>query len=201
MNETTTYADLLVGTYGWVHPEWMENFYPDDLPEDWQLDYYANEFACVIVPVDTWITASTDDFQQWQDVVDEEFRFYLELPDKVESLPEGVEQLGELLGGYILRQTAPGDWRQVIGEQPLLVMDTSSSALQEYVQAGSEDKQLAWLQTSANEIIELPELREYLETALAGIMPDRQMPLIIGMQSPAVANLHNARVIADLIGA
>jgi len=40
-------AELVVGARGWEHAQWLETYYPDDLPEDWQLDYYANEFGCV----------------------------------------------------------------------------------------------------------------------------------------------------------
>ena len=40
---------LRLGARGWRHAHWENDFYPDDLPPDWQLAYYANEFSTVLV--------------------------------------------------------------------------------------------------------------------------------------------------------
>jgi len=46
---------ILTGTAGWKHSQWGEDvFYPDDLPEDWYLSFYANEFPIVLLPNDEW---------------------------------------------------------------------------------------------------------------------------------------------------
>lgn len=46
---------ILTGTAGWKHPEWgNEVFYPEDLPEDWYLSFYSNEFPIVLVPDKQW---------------------------------------------------------------------------------------------------------------------------------------------------
>jgi len=46
---------ILIGAAGWQHPEWVNDaFYPDDLPEDWYLSFYANEFPVVLVPEAQW---------------------------------------------------------------------------------------------------------------------------------------------------
>ncbi len=34
---------------GWDHPAWQGSFYPDDLPADWRLTYYANEVPGVLL--------------------------------------------------------------------------------------------------------------------------------------------------------
>lgn len=48
---------ILTGTAGWKHPGWAnEVFYPEDLPEDWYLSFYANEFPVVLVPDTQWLT-------------------------------------------------------------------------------------------------------------------------------------------------
>ncbi len=43
-------ADLNIffGISGLAHPSLMNNFYPEDLPEDWRLDYYSNEFDALL---------------------------------------------------------------------------------------------------------------------------------------------------------
>lgn len=46
---------ILIGASGWQYPSWSnEVFYPDDLPEDWYLSFYANEFPIVLVPESQW---------------------------------------------------------------------------------------------------------------------------------------------------
>ena len=45
---------LNIGAYGWKHENWSGGFYPDDLPQDWQLTYSSNAFNCVLVPVEYW---------------------------------------------------------------------------------------------------------------------------------------------------
>ncbi len=76
---TTAYPELIVGAYGWDHVDWQGVFYPDDLPEDWRLTYYANEFRSVYVPQSVWLHASMDDIEEWADGTPDEFYFFLEL--------------------------------------------------------------------------------------------------------------------------
>lgn len=46
---------ILIGTAGWRHLQWgNEVFYPEDLPEDWYLSFYANEFSIALVPEKQW---------------------------------------------------------------------------------------------------------------------------------------------------
>ncbi len=51
---------ILIGTAGWQHPEWgNEVFYPEDLPKDWYLSFYSNEFPVVLVTAQQWSDVST----------------------------------------------------------------------------------------------------------------------------------------------
>lgn len=45
---------ILIGAYGWSHTAWQDDFYPHELPEDWQLAYYGNEFPVIMVPSAYW---------------------------------------------------------------------------------------------------------------------------------------------------
>jgi len=74
-------GNFLVAARGWRHPAWVENFYPQGLPEDWQLSYYSNEFRAVVVPAETWGNADTREVASWQEDTDEAFRFFLEVTD------------------------------------------------------------------------------------------------------------------------
>ena len=94
-------APLRIGARDWMHPGWAEAFYPDDLPEEWRLGYYANEFSTVLVPAERWLAADGAELVEWADEVHEGFRFVLECGGvSAERLATIREALGERLGGW-----------------------------------------------------------------------------------------------------
>jgi hypothetical protein len=86
---------------GWSPAGPADHFYPADLPEDWRLTYYANEFPAVLLPRDLWLSAAVDDARAWTADTGEGFRFYLE--DGGENAGEDSRDraltLGRALGG------------------------------------------------------------------------------------------------------
>jgi hypothetical protein len=69
---------LIVGARGWDHAGWHDTFYPEDLPEDWRLSYYANEFAGVLLPEALWRVTGPETISGWCDDVPDDFLFFLE---------------------------------------------------------------------------------------------------------------------------
>ncbi|MBI3562714.1 MAG: hypothetical protein HY080_13465 [Gammaproteobacteria bacterium] len=45
---------ILVGASDWQHPQWQQEFYPADLPPEWRLGFYSNEFRVVLLPMCYW---------------------------------------------------------------------------------------------------------------------------------------------------
>ncbi|MDH3355034.1 MAG: hypothetical protein OEL79_07455, partial [Chromatiales bacterium] len=86
-----------------------QGFYPADLPEDWQLDFYSNEFRAVVIPIHMWQEMSPDKVGEWIDAVHDEFRFYLEASNqsKIENI--NIELFGEHWGGWVCRDLAVTD--------------------------------------------------------------------------------------------
>ncbi|MDH3327099.1 MAG: hypothetical protein OEM38_10325 [Gammaproteobacteria bacterium] len=41
--------NITIAVSDFQYENWAEAFFPDDLPEDWRLDYYANEFGAVLL--------------------------------------------------------------------------------------------------------------------------------------------------------
>lgn len=104
MNKTHT--DIIVAAHGWSHPGWCDDFYPEDLPEDWQLSFYSNEFRAVVVPASAWSIEDPLEIERWAEDTSEDFVFYLEvvgLQTDWVRLAEAVKPLGEQLGGILLR--------------------------------------------------------------------------------------------------
>lgn len=99
--------NLQIGTYGWLHPSWEGSFYPDDMPEEWQLDYYSNAFRVVLVPEKQWIGWDEKDLEECVDAVEGEFEFYLRVDDVItadkEQQMQRIQQgLGSLLKGVVV---------------------------------------------------------------------------------------------------
>ena len=69
---------VLIGACGWQHPAWLNDFYDEDLPEEWQLGFYSNEFAVVYLPANKWI--DNPEIDEWKEDVADSFRFILEIP-------------------------------------------------------------------------------------------------------------------------
>jgi hypothetical protein len=108
------FADIRVMARGWNHEAWVEQgFYPEDLPEDWRLPYYSNEFRAVLVPTEDWRLVTDEMLEEWLDEVPEGFQFFLELADvSGEAAVVGAvaARLGSHLGGFVCRlQAMPKD--------------------------------------------------------------------------------------------
>jgi len=103
--------NLKIGARGWRHPRWAGAYYPDDLPEDWQLSYYANDFNVVLVPAEYWDKTSGYDLELWSEDVSEDlhedFYFYLECPPlesdaEIQCFKTQCSLIGDHLGGVIV---------------------------------------------------------------------------------------------------
>lgn len=90
---------ILLMSRGWDYDGWENEFYPDDLPQDWRLSYYANEFHGVVAPESAWL--EQDDCEEWVEDVHEEFRFYIELTTQQGIESGRLHRVVEILGGRV----------------------------------------------------------------------------------------------------
>lgn len=146
--------NILTGAYGWQHEHWNNSFYPGDLPNDWQLDYYSNAFDCVLVPPGDWMNAESD---EWQDSVHAGFRFYLELGGqmdvvKIRSLRESLgEQLAGVLSMEATSQTGRNAGDELKSIIPVYVPVAAAATTQTYRYC---DKVVGILQDSCEQLRE-----------------------------------------------
>ena len=73
----------MIGSLGWQHPVLVEQFYPVDLPEDWQLVFYGNEFPVVMISAQVCAALSDTALSSWEENSSDEFRFILEVAGSV----------------------------------------------------------------------------------------------------------------------
>jgi hypothetical protein len=99
--DDTDDARLLLGMVGWAHPEWVEAWFPEDLPEDWRFTYYANEASCLLLPAADWQALDAETIADWCEDAPAFFRFWLEWPAGVDPADARLAAFGEHLGGVL----------------------------------------------------------------------------------------------------
>ena len=70
-----TKGKLHIGTSGWHYPHWKAVFYPDNLRNEQQLSYYAQEFTTVEINNSFYHLPSAETFRTWAAAVPEKFLF------------------------------------------------------------------------------------------------------------------------------
>ena len=180
---------LQLGTRGWRHAHWQNTFYPDDLPEDWQLAYYANEFSTVLVPVEAW--SQQADVAQWLDDVPEGFRFYMEAPQQQELYPlftMTCEMLQDKLEGVVANEviqlpiTAPVYVTQETDAQNILFREQTNGSM------------LALLE---EDYADLKVLRKWLQQVMA---ENELHGIFLSNKSVSVQQLRDVKTLVELLG-
>ncbi|SDW90178.1 hypothetical protein [Thiocapsa roseopersicina] len=90
---------------GWDPSPGDADFYPDDLPEDWRLTYFANALDAVALDADVWGQADAGRIAQWCRDVPASFAFYLRHDPGAVAVSASAQVqtlLGERFGGWIL---------------------------------------------------------------------------------------------------
>lgn len=122
-NSHPRFSSLTLAAYGWSPVDWAQVFYPGDLPPEWRVSYYANEFKSVLLPANGWVSPLAD-AAFWQTEAGADFSFYLEITgDLVQSgqwlqVQEAVDcYLATQVTGLLVEVAAvpglPASWREV----------------------------------------------------------------------------------------
>ena len=220
---------ILIGAYGWQHPHWDEIFYPEDLPVEWKIGYYGNEYAIAVVPNSYWHTASGQ-YAQWLEESDDALQFICEWPavgatqSDYQHAQQGVEALGQRVVGVLIPiAVMPGelDWQRIYGiaEQRKISFELSAELRTAFIAEiqrrfpeldygicwngeleNQEDIQSGELGVCRVERDREPkELRLLLETMLAARDKQRHLVLIVDGAPPDMKLLTNAGIILDLL--
>lgn len=117
MTASANYSCYL-GTQGWDHQHWRDNFYPSDLPEEWRLAFYNNVFNCVFLHYSVWSSVDLKKLAAWSEDTGEHFKFVLQAPRLQSQDQERFECLHKRIGlviddkGEILRGKGECVWLQ-----------------------------------------------------------------------------------------
>lgn len=195
-----------IGAVDWAHTAWCGSFYPHDLPEDWRLLYYANEFSTVLVPPSRWLAADDQEARRWSEDLPGHFRLFLQLGGRQLGRPGVWHRLGRFA------QRAAGVI--VVGRAHATTLDRVFQALPR-VQcalvpaepgAGPPFRRCTNLggggpvAIADGGVCPLPRLRQRLEGLLANCASAEEGYLFLDGDPPQISTLRNAVTIADLFG-
>lgn len=191
-------AAFEVGAYDWQQPQWQEDYYPEEMPAEWRLTYYANEFRCALVPATQW----RDEANDWSDEVNEQFRFYFELvePDDIQRLSTLQPAMAGTLAGAVILQARDDLVRQGARlDLPLYSVATPTDKVKPVWQMESDiqGSTLGWVPAEQIPAHARP-LRELVEAFIRQAPVGEQASLIFD-RGVRIQTLRDAMVIASLL--
>ncbi len=179
-----------MAAYGWDHP--WPGLYPDDLPPEWRLDYYSNQFRALLVPYRDWSGADDAQWQVWAEELPAGFRLFWELPGSdlatLTRLEQHCSELRGRCGGIVL-----------VGEGTPAVLPTQLPWVHFAGAPGSyrgEGMGLLWLESCPP----LRQLREEFEALLTGQPAAASVLVVISGAIPDSHCLEQATILADMLG-
>lgn len=96
---------ILSGTSGWQYKEWKGSFYPDTMPTDGMLAYYADRFGAVEVNNTFYRMPRESVLRGWAESVPEDFTFVLKASQRITHFARLRDEAVDPLG-YLLRAAA-----------------------------------------------------------------------------------------------
>jgi len=205
--------NIQVGAYGWRYSHWETSFYPDDMPSEWYLSYYSNEFNTVMVPADYWQEDKGFACEEWLDEIHDEFRFYIECPIQVLSDDETfalfLRQLGSLQS-YVAGVFLPENVSKQASSERLQRMTQltrvfgQTGALGNEVQAVwqeglSENNLSAQLAIFEDDLIQLRRTRVNVEAFVENGL-DEQQDIIVKHGTLSASDLMKFRSVIEIMG-
>lgn len=203
---------VLVGATGWEFGPWEQSFYPEDLPEDWRLSYYSNEFPVVRLATSRLAVATDNEVEEWLDETNSQFRFIVDLDC---PLDEALEARLVSLRPKLLAVIIPRDGAYQPGESlsglPRVMARAEDQSCELHLQAGvghcwdgrgapcwGDDIALVCLASS--DYKDMRQLKEVIAACQPALEEGRQLVLLFEGQPPDVEVMRNARTIAELLG-
>lgn len=76
INRIINMSRIHIGTAGWDFAAWQQSYYPEDIPPDWKLAYYSNDFSGIALPESIWRETESGALGQMIEDLDEDFAIY-----------------------------------------------------------------------------------------------------------------------------
>ena len=193
-------ARVRIGTIGWLFDSWDRSYYPEDIPEEWKLGYYANELTAVVVPEEQWKLADPDQLEEMVEDVHEEFGFYFQIKNDWPTAQECAHLksifaenfFGFLVDTESVKQPADIDDRDFIF--PAHLCTGSGCSWSELAQAVSSDCVIR-VTTEAD----LRLLKQQFEQLAEVVDFSRDVLILVDVAEPAPDFIRQLRTLLELM--
>jgi len=177
---------------GWDRREWNGSFFPDDLPRDWRLAFFASALQGVALAPRSWVSVPIRRIERWAGEVGPRFRFYPLLASRAPAdLESRLSAFGARLGGVVTAKRRLSAVPPHLPAYPLIRPDPSGERSGELTPA---------VVLPTFRLGGLRDQRRWLET-LADSFPDGARVLVIlGGAPPDLRILHQLDEVARLMG-
>ena len=193
-------ARVRIGTIGWEFESWDNGYYPEDIPQEWKLGYYANDLTAVVVPESVWKQADAEDLEEMSEDIHEDFGFYFQVAS---SLPSAGERelvkevfadtcLGFLVEESVKVDAASAQDRDFIYPSSAGISDSCNWSVLEL--AGAADCVIRVTQE-----LNLRELREHFERLQQSMDFSRDILVLVDTQEPAPESIKQLRTMLELM--
>ncbi len=189
-------AVFFIGRYGL---DFLDDFYPDDLPKEWRFDYYSNQFNALLLPLDT-----TEDIEGILEELEEDFHLVFEvsqqdLTDNKLTEVLAMSENRDNISFFMQTKSAPSKKTLALFKHyPLSLSSKAELMLTGYHSTKFPNCYLSWnrypVLVSSLSLSE-DENRHFFEK----IAQLKQKTVII-CRSAESANLEKARLISEMMG-
>ena len=201
------------GALGWQHEAWNDTYYPEDLPEDWRLDYYSHHFNFVVIRQVEWRQATRDDITQWLEDVPDDFLFYLSVdagnPDSglLDQLLLITSIMGKRLSGILpggMKQHVPNEMIMELSRLVTVYVDVDDSSgmagnIKYCWRPGRKVAGAALGILPAESTIDMRGMRVCIQEFLAQGEEDQDLRLVFEGEPPSVKAMQDAQVIIEML--
>ena len=220
---------VLIGAYGWQHTDWIGEFYPEDLPDEWRLGYYGNEYPVVMVPA-SYLSSDVNEFEEWLEESDDSLRMIVEWPAQGAGRQQvaAAHKALELLSSRVIAIMVPVEsdvtepdytiYKELAASYPVC-FDVNTELREQILpwlaeHFANDNYSVCWrADLNLKQDLELgsvaitrisgeiapKDLRVLLETIITATDPERHMALIVEGEPPSMQLLTNASIILDLL--
>jgi len=202
-----------IGAAGWQYPSWAENYYDEELPPEWRLTFYSNEFRFCMIPWSDWGSTSRETLAQWADDIEHPFRFFLQCPlQHIEHTDKLPDNLKPYIEGMVITDdselTAIPDAILTLAQRYPLHLDIPVTTELDYPEnilpcwrnqtLNTHDFQIAIINDPAL-ATDLRALREYIENFLAHQPSNATQYLVFDYNNLSTETMRNAMTIASML--
>ena len=186
-----------IGCSGFHYDHWKKDFYPEDLPKEKWLEYYADHFNTVEINNTFYNMPEVNDIKTWRDQTPDDFRFTVkanryfthmkklkmdrEFSDSLQDFQDTLHEFGDKLGCVLWQ--IPENLHKDVSK-----LDSFSEALDMSMNHVLEFRHKSWFTKKIYNLMEDNELSFCILSA-PGDLPDD----IITTSKTAYARFHGAK--------